>query len=171
MILFLIFGLYQHYQYILIKVTVVFKSFNNYFKKYHVVKHLKTIREKKKKYLLDKYQYIHLFRYWSKTMKATYIIAFIFVCTFCETTSLKCYYCSHKRSDPSCDSPKETECPEEYKFSGKIEYDWLASIFFADPPGHYLGKGCVSEGWCTESGYYWWWGYWMTCCQGDYCNE
>ena len=104
-------------------------------------------------------------------MKAIFVITFVFACMFCEVTSLKCYYCNYKKSNPSCDNPEKAECPKEYKFNGKIEYDWLVSIFYGEPPGHYLGKGCASEDYCTESGYYWSWGHWVTCCQGDYCNE
>ena len=104
-------------------------------------------------------------------MKAIFVIAFIFACMFCEINSLKCYYCNHKEANPSCDSQELVNCSEKYKFCGKIEHDWFVSIFISEPPGHYYTKGCASEDYCTESGYYWTWYNWVTCCQGDYCNK
>ena len=104
-------------------------------------------------------------------MKAIFVIAFIFACMFCEINSLKCHYCDYDEANPSCDSQELVNCSEKYKFCGKIEHDWFVSIFYSEPPGHYYLKGCASEDYCTESGYYWWWGQWISCCQGDYCNK
>ena len=101
-------------------------------------------------------------------MKAIFVIAIVFACSVFEVTSLDCYQCSYFDEDvPNCESPEKVTCPEEYKFCGKQENDWFFSLFVS-PPSHYTRKGCF-EG-CTENGYFWYWGTWITCCQGHYCN-
>ena len=101
-------------------------------------------------------------------MKTIFVIAIVFACLVCEITSLECYGCSYYEEDlPNCDSPGRLRCPEEMKFCFKQEYTWFFSLF-SSPPGHYLQKCCSDQ--CTENGYFWFWGTWITCCQGDFCN-
>ena len=102
-------------------------------------------------------------------MKVIFVIAIVFAFSVCEVTSLECYQCSY--IDENCGSPEKVRCREEHKFCGKVEYTWFNSLFHSEPPGHYIGKGCLDD--CmgmTGNGYYWNQGTWITCCQGDYCN-
>ena len=105
-------------------------------------------------------------------MKAIFVIAIVFAYSVCEVTSLECYQCSFVDEEfPNCGSPEKVRCREEHKFCGKVEYTWFFSLFHSEPPGHYIGKGCLDD--CmgmTGNGYYWNQGTWITCCQGDYCN-
>ena len=127
-------------------------------------------REKKKKLPLYKYECFDFSSTEVKIMKAIFVIAVIFACSVCEVTSLNCYECSQSLENvPTCASPKKVRCVDESKFCGKVENDGFTSLFL-NPPGGYISKGCFEEEWCTESGYYWFWGVWVTCCQGDYCN-
>merc|ERR1712168_1329035 len=103
-------------------------------------------------------------------MKAIFVIAIVFACLVCEITSLNCCDCSYNEEGfPNCDSAKRVRCSEEKKFCYKQENDWFWSLF-ESPPGHYLQKGCSMSNECNENGYYWFWGTWVTCCQGDFCN-
>ena len=100
-----------------------------------------------------------------KIMKAIFIIAVVFAC---EVTSLECYQCSRSLENvPTCGSPERVRCYDLNEFCGKVENDWFFSLFYSHP-GHYIVKDCLEK--CTENGYFWFWGTWITCCQGDYCN-
>ena len=106
-----------------------------------------------------------------KIMKASFVIAVVFACSVCKITSLECYQCSFDHKDfPNCNSQERLLCPEEYTFCYKQEYGWFTSLLHSEPPGHYNRKSCAKKADCTENGYFWFWGTWITCCQGDFCN-
>merc|ERR1719309_112593 len=115
-------------------------------------------------------------------MKTCFLIAFIFACIICEITSLQCYSCLSDEKNkeikpnseyesfktmPNCASQELVECPDDYEFCFKLENDWFSSLFQKEPAGHYFAKGCGNDTIYTESGYYWFFFQWVTCCQGD----
>merc|ERR1712096_389738 len=105
-----------------------------------------------------------------KIMKAIFVITIVFACSVVEITSLECYQCiQDDETVPNCASEWKVTCRNERKFCGKAEYSSFFAWFFNSyPPGHYIMKGCFEE--CTENGYLLFWGTWITCCQGDFCN-
>ena len=101
-------------------------------------------------------------------MKAIFVIIIVFACSVCEVTSLECYQCQYfDETLPNCDSQERVTCSEKYKFCGKVKNDGVFSVYVSSTV-QYIGKGCLK--YCTKNGYLWYWGTFITCCQGDYCN-